>query len=202
MTIEQEIRQHEERVTGAVSVRYTVCCPCCRGEESFQRHDIRRRNFYYIGEDGQSVAVRSWIVRWRCGLCRMRFTDYPPFAVRGKRYVKPAIYEMAAEFFGECQTTYRSVSRRKSSLSTLWRWVSWLGGLLERGEFCLRFILSDDPNTILHRTIREIAPWKSRSTDRKQTVSLASQTLLFMEAFDELVAQKYPPSWQQQLPAT
>jgi hypothetical protein len=63
MTIEEQIRQHEERITEAISHRYAGCCPHCHANEKFHRHEIRRRNFYYVGEDGQSLAVRSLFAR-------------------------------------------------------------------------------------------------------------------------------------------
>ena len=194
MTIEEQIRQHEERITEAISHRYAGCCPHCHANEKFHRHEIRRRNFYYVGEDGQSLAVRSWLVRWRCGNCRMRFTDYPPFALRSKRYVKPAIFEMAAEFLIENRSTYRSVSRRRSSPSSLWRWLTWLGSLSELGSFCVHFVLQADPTSQIHRINNDLVPWKYRSKKRESIVSMALQILAQIVVFDRLVAERYSPS--------
>jgi hypothetical protein len=197
MTVEEQIKQHEQRVTGSVSRRYASCCPRCGEKERFHRHEIRRRNFYCVSQDHQPVAVRSWLVRWRCGNCDVRFTDYPAFALPYKRFVKPLVFELAADFCSHDTSSYRGVSDGKASHSSLWRWLSWLDGLWEQGCKAVRFILAVEPNSIIHRTGCDVAPQKYRSTGRRSTLSSALQTLTRIGTYDRLVQEFASPSLEQ-----
>jgi hypothetical protein len=197
MTIEERIKQHEERVTGTVSHRYASCCPRCGEEDRFQRHEIRRRKFYFVTGNREAMAVRSWLVRWRCGNCDVRFTDYPTFALPYKRFVKPVVFEMAAEFLSRHTSSYRGVSDDKASHSSLWRWLSWLDGLWEHGCKAVRFILAAEPNSLIHRYDGNVAPQKYRSTSRCSTLLSAFQTLTRILAYERLVTEFASPSLEQ-----
>lgn len=194
MTIEERIKQHEALVTGSISKRYATCCPRCDCNEGFQRHEIRRRTFYCQLEGGRAAAVKSWLVRWRCFRCRTRFTDYPPFALPYKRHVKSAIFEMATKILRERRATYRSSAGSQAGHSSLWRWLEWLSDLYEKGNACLKFIITADPNSILHRKDYFVDPRKSRSKSRASVVEIAFQTLDRIMAFERLAAEKYSPS--------
>lgn len=197
MTIEERIKQHEEFVTGKISKRYATRCPCCECNERFQRHEIRRRTFYCQLKDGQATAVQSWIVRWRCFNCGVKFTDYPHFALPYKRHVKPAIFEMATKIFRERTSTYRSTAGSHAGHSSLWRWLTWLSGLYEKGYECVRFILGADPNSILHRKAYCVYPSKYRSRSRASILETAFQTLDRIMAFERVAAEKCSPSLEQ-----
>jgi len=193
MTIAEQIKEHEQRVTSAISKPYATCCPACECTQ-FHRHEIRKRVFYAKSENGESFAMQSWLVRWRCSNCGTRFTDYPPFALPHKRFVKPSVFRMATDFFREDRSTYRRTTRRAAAHSSLWRWLTWLASLCEQGRRCLRFLMHSDPGNTLHRNVYFVAPWKSRSTGRGSKLQAAFQTLTHIAMFERVVAEKYSPS--------
>ena len=198
MAIEEQIKQHEDGVCRSISKRYAACCRRCGHRERFYRHDIRRRTFYVEDESGETIAVQTWLVRWRCSKCDARFTDYPPFAMPYKRYVKQAIYEMAERLCRDDSSTYRSTAGNQAAPSSAWRWLTWLSGLWEQGNACLKFIITSNPNSILHRSAYFVNPRKYRSKQRASILECAFQTLDRIMAFERLVADKYPPSLQHQ----
>lgn len=197
MTIVEQITQHEDDVCRPISKRYAACCWRCGHREKFYRHDIRRRTFY-VEECGETIAVQTWIVRWRCSDCYARLTDYPPFAIPYKRHVKQAIFGMAERVCRDDSSTYRSTAGNQAAPSSPLRWLTWLSGLWEQGNACLRFIIASDPNSILHREAYFVNPRKYRSKQRASILGIAFQTLDRIMAFERLVAEKYSPSLQHQ----
>jgi len=185
MTIEDCIKQHEELVMCPVSKRYAACCPHCEHDGKFHRHEIRRRTFYVESESGEAFAVQSWLVRWRCSNCGRRFTDYPPFALPHKRFVKPSVFGIAMKFFRDGRSTYRRATSVTAAHSSLWRWLSWLADLFESGRRCLQFLMASNPESILHRNGYLVAPWKWRSACRGSTLHTAFRTLAHIVMFEE-----------------
>lgn len=192
MTIEQEIKRHEKEVMASVSKRYAACCRRCKGNEGFQRHEIRRRTFYCQLKNGQPGAVRSWLVRWKCLNCTCTFTDYPPFALPYKRHIKPAIFEMVMKMCRDQKATYRSSTNGRAGHSSLWRWFDWLSSLFVQGQACARFILSADPNSLLHRNDYFVPPYKSRSKSRATVLTIGFQVIDRFMAFERFVAENFP----------
>lgn len=73
--------------------------------------------------------------------------------------------------------------------STVWRWLSWLGGLQNVVREACALVRQKAPGSALHREAWPISARKYRSEARRQALQRAAQTLvievLFRELFDE-----------------
>jgi hypothetical protein len=173
---------------------------------SFTKHDCARRQFRIRVFDPQLdefvvEVVSSWRVRFRCRHCQAVFTEYPPFALPHKRFVKQDLLAKAQNYLAEQQsdepTTYRESVReqrvpasyandhdgRQLSHVTLWRWLSWLGSLKNLVRRATQLVLQKDPQADLHRKSCPVALAKVRSPERRQTLEQATLTLHAAEAF-------------------
>lgn len=200
-TITQQIKRHEEQVLQRASVCYRKACPLCCGRPPFGRHDIRRRTFRCF-QDGKVQTVRSWLVRWCCPNCNRTFTDYPPFALPYKRFVKSTILRACGDYVGQTTSTYRSVALQDSvridergsdgrnvtsfSHSTLWRWLTWLAAMPLTVQAATQLIRQKNSNVALHREAWAIAPARYRSTARRLTLQAAFRTLGVAQFFELL----------------
>jgi hypothetical protein len=199
-TIAQQIKLHEEQVLQRASVCYRKTCPRCCGRAPFVRHDIRRRTFRCV-QDGEIQTFRSWLVRWQCPSCNRTFTDYPPFALPYKRFVKSTILSASAEYVGEEGSTYRAVAlpggariddhskgqnTASFSHSTLWRWLTWLAAMPQSVNVAAQLIRQKDSNVALHREAWEITRGHYRSTARRFTLQTAFRTLGVAHLFERL----------------
>ena len=194
MTIADRIRQHDKDVTAAVSKRYANCCPVCRNASRIRRHEIRRRSFYCQSDTGEPSAIRSWLVRWKCCECRRIFTDYPPFAVRFKRHVKPVIFKMVGTLLNCSGVTYRGITGDQTSHSSLWRWINWINTLCDDAQACIQWIMQDNPNSLIHRAPCGVDPRQARSSARTTMLEIARQTLHRITTFEHIVATRFSPS--------
>jgi hypothetical protein len=61
--------------------------------------------------------------------------------------------------------------------STLWRWLSWLGGMPNTLRAAWGLIRQKEPNATLHRQAWVVSPTKYRSEKRRQTLVEAMQLL-------------------------
>lgn len=61
--------------------------------------------------------------------------------------------------------------------STVWRWLSWLGGMPDTLRAGWELIRHKEPNATLHRQLWAIAPEKYRSGKRQETLIVAMQLL-------------------------
>lgn len=61
--------------------------------------------------------------------------------------------------------------------STVWRWLSWLGGMPGTLRAVWGLIRQKEPNSILHRQPWTVSPVKYRSEKRQETVVAAMQVL-------------------------
>jgi hypothetical protein len=61
--------------------------------------------------------------------------------------------------------------------STVWRWLSWLGGMTGTLRAAWKLIREKDPNSTLHREPWAVPPWKYRSMQRRDTLQQAMQVL-------------------------
>ena len=117
-------------------------------------------------------------------LCNQTFTEYPPFALPYKRYVKGEVLKFCQRYVEEDQATYRSKVRvngmpvcyegqgeeiddRRLVPSTLWRWVDFLGGMKKTLQEALRLIRQKAPSSGIFREIYPIASQKYRSDARR-----------------------------------
>jgi hypothetical protein len=174
---------------------------------SFAKHDCARRKFRFrvyapILDELLVVIVESWRVRFRCRHCRKVFTEYPPFALPHKRFVKQDVLAkcqkyLSAERGPNCRATYReAVWERRVPLSyatdqeghqfrhsTVWRWLSWLGSLEDLMQQAIRLIFQKDPQANLHWKPRPIADHKVRSEGRRKTLEQAAMMLDVVEMY-------------------
>lgn len=92
-SIAEEIEAHNERCrSGGATCGLTTCPTCKQSPKEFKRHDERERSFRLVVET-LVHTVLSFLLRWKCPLCGDKFTDYPPFALPHKRYVRQTIVE-------------------------------------------------------------------------------------------------------------
>ena len=61
--------------------------------------------------------------------------------------------------------------------STVWRWLSWLGGMKRTLRAALGLIRQKDPNASLHRQPWAVSSWKYRSEKRREVLQQAMQLL-------------------------
>lgn len=146
-------------------------------------------------------VLESWRVRFRCRHCRKTFTEYPPFALPHKRFVKQevlakALKYLSAERTPKCRATYREAvwegrgplsyatwEERQVSHSTVWRWLSWLGSLKDLMQLATQLIFQKDPQANLHWKLHPIADHKVRSEGRRRTLEQAAMMLDIVDTF-------------------
>jgi hypothetical protein len=144
---------------------------------------------------------------WRCpgscgGVACAAASDspiIPPFALPRKRFTKQPVLEKAKEYLGTehsyANTTKHEEERRRMPImyddrepankrqpqglapSTVWRWLSWLGGMKNTLRATCQLIRQQDPNAMLHRQPWALSPWKYRSPARQHTLQQAMQLL-------------------------
>lgn len=118
-----------------------------------------------------------------------------PFALPGKRFVKEPVLEKSSEYLGTDQSYPKTVrhegrpivyddrtarSRRLPwglAPSTVWRWLSWLGGMPGTLRAAWDLIRQKEPNSTLHRQPWAVSPRKCRSEKRQETLVTAMQVL-------------------------
>jgi hypothetical protein len=61
--------------------------------------------------------------------------------------------------------------------STVWRWLSWLGGMKNTLRAACELIRQKEPNATLHRQPWAVPPQKYRSEKRRDTLQQAMQLL-------------------------
>ncbi len=140
-------------------------------------------------------------MRFRCSHCDAVFTEYPPFALPHKRFVKQGLLAKAQQCLADQptdrQTTYRESIReqrvplsyandhngRQFSHVTLWRWLSWLGSLKDLVQWGTQLVLQKDPRADVHRQNCPVALAKVRSPQRRRTLEQATMTLHVADAF-------------------
>ena len=61
--------------------------------------------------------------------------------------------------------------------STVWRWLSWLGGMPGAFRAAWDLIRQKEPNATLHRQLWAVSPAKYRSEKRRETLLEAMQVL-------------------------
>jgi hypothetical protein len=173
---------------------------------SFTKHDCARREFRVRVFDPQLdefvvEVILSWRVRFRCPHCRAVFTEYPPFALPHKRFVKQDLLAKTQHYFAQQQagqpTTYREAVRdqqvppsyahqdhgRQLSHVTLWRWLSWLASLKDLVQWGTQLVLQKEPRADVHRQNCSVADANVRSDQRRRTLEQASMTLHVANAF-------------------
>jgi len=78
--------------------------------------------------------------------------------------------------------------------STLWRWLSWLGGMSNTLRAASDLLRQQEPNSQWHRQVWELDPRKFRSPQRKETLQQAMKLLVLSELLGELSATRIFPN--------
>lgn len=170
------------------------CCPLCGEEpEGFRLHDRRKRVFLVLVER-LVHEVLSKLPRWRCPLCSGSFTDYPPFALPHKRYVRECVFELVERYLDEEHTSYRkavreeglpvfydsgddAIDERSLAHSTLHRWFPFFAFLRATLREALRLVRARSAASTLLRRVFPVAPRKYRSDERRAILSAALRAL-------------------------
>jgi hypothetical protein len=110
-----------------------------------------------------------------------------------KRFVKPPVLDKAKEYLGTDHSYVKTVTDGMMPImyddrdakgrkvpeglapSTVWRWLSWLGGMKNTLRAACELIRQKEPNATLHREPWALPPWKYRSQSRQSTLQQAMQ---------------------------
>ena len=76
---------------------------------------------------------------------------------------------------------------------TIWRTVTWLGSQLVAWRMGLRLLTQQDPTSTCHRFVGAVAPHKSRSPQRKQTLRHARRLLHLIEQWESCFPEPFFP---------
>jgi hypothetical protein len=122
-----------------------------------------------------------------------------------KRFVQAPVLEKAGEYLGTEQSCRKTVAHQGMPImydnrkptkehlpeglaaSTVWRWLSWLGGMPGTLRAGWELIRQKEPAAALHRQPWEVSPRKYRSEKRRETLIEAMQVL----AVDRLCARLF-----------
>lgn len=161
-------------------------CPLCLEQpDSYKRHDYRKRKFRLVSGDFVKI-ITSFLIRWKCPICRKPFTDYPSFAIPYKRFTLPDMLILSQKYINHEKLTYRKTviqNRIKIgyedydtcflSHSSIWRWIEFLGGWQEMIKPACRLIRRKDPDNSILKASTLITAFKYRSTHRKTVLEHA-----------------------------
>lgn len=204
MDILNEIKKNKQAVLDRRQVPHGGPCGRCRKVfDRFILHGFRTRVFLVVVQTLVRRAETE-LARWRCPDCNGTFTDYPAFAIPGKRYVKADILERSRRYLDKADATYRAVIKsgnrstvyedckglddgRALSQTSLWRWVGFWGRLEETLRRLLGLIMEADPVSLVHRSVRMIAPHKCRSDMRRKILQKAARLVEAAESFPKIL---------------
>jgi len=196
------IKAYGERAMGKKIPCDVDACPRCGvRHEGFKRHGVRKRLFLVF--TGWVIRpVCSYLTRWKCPLCQATFTRYPAFALPFKRYTAPFIVARCAGYVEDKARTYRegveaggvAVSYEDADSgtalwpSTLWRWVSALGGLAGTVRQGLCLIKQKDPSTGVFRALGAIRlrEGKYRSAERNAVLQRCRALMIVERVYASL----------------
>jgi hypothetical protein len=112
-----------------------------------------------------------------------------------KRFVQRPVLEKAGEYLGTENSYRKTVENQGMPImyddrkpakerqpvglapSTVWRWLSWLGGMPGTLRAAWDLIRQKEPNSTLHRQAWAVSPRKYRSERRRDTLVRAMQLL-------------------------
>ena len=127
--------------------------------------------------------------------------------MRYKQFVSETLLDKAKEFLGTEKSYRKTVRFQQRSLvyddrqdhplaergaalahSSVWRWLSWLGGLTRTCQKACQLISQKDPNSTLHREVIPVDPRKYRDEEggpRHQLLQRAGRMLLVEAVFQQ-----------------
>lgn len=192
-----EIHSYRSQVEqGEISCNLPPCCRCTTEPIYFRRHEARHRSFLVLC--GQFIrTVLSLITRWKCPGCGKTFTLYPPFAFPHKRYTQHTIMALTQRYVDEDHLSYRAgvlqqgmpvgyhhddddqIDERMLAHSTLYRWVTTLGGLTNILRSAQDLILQENPASTICRdlAVLTIAPKKYIKAARQFVLTCCRQII-------------------------
>jgi transposase-like protein len=211
MPVREEIKEHKAAVLAGEVKCTRVDCPICEGvPDAFKVHERRKRWFYVV--TGRFVErLISLLIRWKCPLCGKTFTQYPPFALPHKRYVRQVVEALAGKYVNEESCTYREavkvrggaigyasvqddeIDERQLVHSTIWRWLSFLGELKETLRKAHGLIRAKAPASVLSRNTASIAPHKYRTTHRRNVLRGVLRLMYAGQAYRRLFGRSIFP---------
>jgi len=135
--------------------------------------------------------------------------------LRYKQFVSQTVLDKAKEFLGTDKSYRETVCPQRMALvyddrqdhplakrgaamahSTVWRWLSWLGGLTRTSQKACQLISQKDPHSTLHREVIAIDPRKYRGDagcPRHQLLQRAGRMLLVEAVFQRQLGKRIFP---------
>jgi hypothetical protein len=128
-----------------------------------------------------------------------------------KRYIRQAIDDKSGAYLGE-DTTYRRVVEHQDqptvyehppaghessaalAPSTVWRWLSWLGGLENTLREARELIHKKHPSAALHRESWSVDPRKYQSEARRRVLEQALGLLVVAKLFERAFSKSIFPN--------
>jgi hypothetical protein len=121
-----------------------------------------------------------------------------------KRYVKQPVLEKTSEYLGTNHSCAKTIKHQGMPImyddrtpaglekarglapSTVWRWLSWLGGMPHTLRAAWDLIRQKEPNSTLHRQSWVVPHGKYRSEERRDTLQQAMQLFAIDRVCEEL----------------
>ena len=192
---EEQIEFHKFQALNNLAACNLPPCPRCAADPSeFNRHELRKRQFYVIVEQFVKI-VFGLLIRWKCPHCKKTFTDYPDFAVPYKRYTIPTILAFSCRYTEYEHMTYRQITaethvgypEKESRLvhTTVYRWIKSIGSYCDIIRNAQDLILQADPSSNICRSLANlpIPGKKYRSMERFRQLFKCRQFLKLEELY-------------------
>jgi len=192
----QEIQEYTQSIfRGEIPEVPDVCPRCKRESQGFKVHEHRERTFLVVVE-GWVQALVTWLVRFKCVMCKKTFTVYPDFALPYKRYALPVVADLSERYI-DSDKNYRNCCREGLhrigykdlhlfAASTIWRWVGYVGGLKRTLIRSVAMLQQKSPSTLAHRKVRDVLPQKYRSAKRKKIIAAAWRLLAIRPEYEQV----------------
>jgi hypothetical protein len=135
--------------------------------------------------------------------------------LRYKQFVSETVLDKGKEFLGTDKSYRKAVRLQQRSLvyddrqdhplakrgaamapSSVWRWLSWLGGLTRTRQKACQLISQKDPNSTLHREVIPIDPRKYRGEQgcpRHRVLQRAGRMVLVEAVFHQQLGKRIFP---------
>ncbi len=114
-SIEELIQKYTDSITeGSFRMPTGYCRNCLRKPVSYKLHECRKRYFRFVVEDIVKVLI-SFLLRWKCPICKSTFTDYPPFIIPYKRFILADISRFSQAYLENEKVSYRDTIRHNGS---------------------------------------------------------------------------------------
>ena len=193
-------------VRGEVGCDRKQCDGCGGVPEAFVCCELRIKTFLYVFA-GQVYAFEAITLRYRCPLCKARFTMQPPWGLPRKRYVRGVILGRCWRYLRKAETTYRSlvggtgyasgsegeIKDRYPSHTRAWYWLKEFGEMEEAVRRVKALILGKNPSTEAVGRGVKIAACKYRSQERLGILETAYSLLGLRQEWFRQFRLAFPP---------